>query len=123
MNLDDVNHLPIELRREIYIMLPKRHCLMCGRKLITFCHVNEYSICSLRCCINFNKSVLKDIIMSKAYILSYNWLLMCNYILFKLAVFTCYGTGSFVYLLVAMAIVKNILYLCGCILYYVFTFM
>jgi len=118
MDMDYINRLPIELRREIYMSIPKRQCLICNKQIMTHCHVKEFSICSVHCCMKFNKSVLKEVIISNTHVSFYNIVLMCNYIFFKLAVFTCYSTGSFLYIITAMATIKKIVYLSVYMVYY-----
>ena len=118
MDMDYINRLPIELRREIYMSIPKRHCLICDKQIVTHCHVKEFAICSVQCCMQFNKCVLREVVVSNALVLFYNIVLVCNYIFFKLAVFTCYSTGSFVYILAAMILIKNIVYLSVYMVYY-----
>jgi len=118
MDMEYINRLPIELRREIYIMLPKKQCLICDKQIITHCHVKDFSICSVLCCMKFNKSILREIVMSNTNILFYNIVLICNYTFFKIAVFTCYSIGSFLYILAAIIMLKNIIYLSVYLVYY-----
>jgi len=119
MNLDYISNLPIDLRREIYLYIPKRTCMICEKKILTYYHVKEMSICSMHCCVILNTRVLKDVIVYNAYVRLHNLMLTLNYIFFKVSLFAIASIFSTFYIMIIACILKKLIFISSTMIWYI----
>ena len=89
MNSSNYDHLPIEIRNNIYTYIPQRKCVVCKKITPSFNDLSKnISICSLVCLYSFNARITKDIIFVKSIFLARNTWLVLN----VLTIYVLFGT-------------------------------
>ena len=123
MNIKYVHQLPIDLRREIYLYIPKRTCMICKTEMFSYYHVKETSICSMNCCVILNTRVLKDVIVYNAYVRIYNLMLMANYFFFKVSLLATASIFSTFYIMLIAYTLKQLVFISAIMLWYLFKYL
>lgn len=79
MNLDTIDHIPVELRREIHGFVPYKYCTICKCMIVEFSGSPDMYICSIGCLNKFNSEMMKRLKYNAAVIFTYQAASMSSY--------------------------------------------
>jgi len=126
MNTDLVNRLPIELRREIYMHLPQKHCSVCNQIVVRWPHINENRntpwVCSIPCLTYYNYVIGKDIIVFSCVVEIANIISNSVYLCMKTGMVMLSGTIFVVYVItyvyIVWGLIRCLMYFAKCLFYF-----
>lgn len=72
MNLNLIDDMPIELRRNIYGFIPYKSCIVCHHNHVIFDNESKHHVCSIICLRKFNKHTLSQLRYNNSIILTQN---------------------------------------------------
>jgi hypothetical protein len=83
MNIQTLNQLPYEMRREIYNYVPVTTCIVCNQMVVSYNKNMKHKVCSMYCLYQYSNEISKDIALYNVSIPLFNLYAICNYMYLK----------------------------------------
>lgn len=109
MNLDLIEHIPIDIRREINGFVPYKNCVVCNCTVLEFSGSPDMYICSIGCLNKFNNEMLKRLKYNSAVIFSCQVARVSNYTMTMSYIFLTVTTAFICPLSIAIFMLYHIM--------------